>query len=148
MSETSVLLIGLEPSLIDFSDVAYSSYPGLSAENVRAGAAWASPSGKISFIEVMPLRSLNKSVSSESVARARIPAPHRSPFPQETHRIDDETANDPDDHHGSVDAEAIRDGLHGFGVGDSCDDGLGAAHRLQRLGRIIRLAVDVVACAQ
>jgi hypothetical protein len=37
MSETSVLLIGLEPSLIDFSDVAYSSYPGLNAENVRAG---------------------------------------------------------------------------------------------------------------
>lgn len=36
MDKTSVLVIGLEPSLIDFSEAAYSAHPGLDAEVVRA----------------------------------------------------------------------------------------------------------------
>lgn len=36
MSKKSVLVIGLEPSLIDFSDPAYGAYPGLDAAKVRA----------------------------------------------------------------------------------------------------------------
>ena len=39
MSKTSVLVVGLEPSLIDFSDPAYGSDPGLDAEKIRAGLA-------------------------------------------------------------------------------------------------------------
>lgn len=37
MSKKSVLAIGLEPTLIDFSDPAYGAYPGLDASKVMAG---------------------------------------------------------------------------------------------------------------
>ncbi len=37
MGRTSVLVIGLEPSLIDFSEEGYRAHPGLNAEVVRAG---------------------------------------------------------------------------------------------------------------
>lgn len=36
MAKTSVLIVGLEPSLIDFSDPAYAA-PGLNAAKIRAG---------------------------------------------------------------------------------------------------------------
>ncbi len=36
MSKKSVLVIGLEPSLIDFSDPAYGAYPGMDASKVMA----------------------------------------------------------------------------------------------------------------
>ena len=38
--------------------------------------------------------------------------------------------------------------MHGFGICDGGDDGLGAAHGLQRLGRVARFAVDIVVRAQ
>ncbi|WP_207919132.1 hypothetical protein [Methylobacterium segetis] len=37
MAPVSVVLIGLDPDLIDFSAPAYSAYPGLDAGKVRAG---------------------------------------------------------------------------------------------------------------
>ena len=37
MGRTSVLVIGLEPSLIDFSEEGYRAHPGLNAEVARAG---------------------------------------------------------------------------------------------------------------
>ncbi|MEA1832322.1 hypothetical protein U8607_09520 [Methylobacterium durans] len=37
MAPVSVVLIGLDPDLIDFSAPAYSAYPGLDAAKVRAG---------------------------------------------------------------------------------------------------------------
>jgi hypothetical protein len=37
MSKKSVLVIGLEPSLIDFFDPAYAAYPGMDASKVMAG---------------------------------------------------------------------------------------------------------------
>jgi hypothetical protein len=37
MSRTRVMILGLEPSLIDFSQPAYANYPGLDAQKVRAG---------------------------------------------------------------------------------------------------------------
>ena len=37
MTQTSVVLIGLEPTLIDFSDPAYAAFPGMSAAKVQAG---------------------------------------------------------------------------------------------------------------
>src|ERR1700730_12151974 len=79
---------------------------------------------------------------------ARVPTPHRSAFPEEVQRIDGQSADSADDHHGSIDTEAARDRLHGFGACDGGDDGLGAAHGLQRLGRIAPFAVDVVVRAQ
>ncbi len=36
MAEKSVLVIGLQPALIDFSDPAYAAFPGLDAEQVLA----------------------------------------------------------------------------------------------------------------
>ncbi len=36
MAKTSVLIVGLEPSLIDFADPAYGAVPGLDAAAVRA----------------------------------------------------------------------------------------------------------------
>ncbi len=36
MSKKSVLVIGLEPSLIDFSDPAYGAFPGMNASKVMA----------------------------------------------------------------------------------------------------------------
>jgi len=37
MSTKTVLSIGLEPELIDFDDVAYAAYPGMTAAKVHAG---------------------------------------------------------------------------------------------------------------
>lgn len=37
MGAVSVIVIGPEPSLIDFSDPAYSAFPGLNVDKVRAG---------------------------------------------------------------------------------------------------------------
>lgn len=37
MSRTSVLSVGLEPTLIDFSAPAYAAFPGMTAKKVRAG---------------------------------------------------------------------------------------------------------------
>jgi hypothetical protein len=37
MTKKSVLVIGLEPTLIDFSDPAYGAYPGMDAAKVLAG---------------------------------------------------------------------------------------------------------------
>lgn len=37
MSKPAVLLIGVEPTLIDFSDPAYGRFPGMTAEKVLAG---------------------------------------------------------------------------------------------------------------
>src|SRR5580704_11693656 len=79
---------------------------------------------------------------------ARIPAPHRSAFPEEVQRIDGQRADRADDHHGSLDTEATRDRFHGFGACNGGDDGLGTAHGLQRLGWIGHFAVDVVVRAQ
>src|SRR5580704_6593416 len=79
---------------------------------------------------------------------ARILAPHRSAFPEEVQRIIGQSADNADDHHGSIDTEAARDRLHGSSACDGGDDGLGAAHGLQRLGRIAHFAVDVVVRAK
>lgn len=37
MPKPAVLLVGLEPSLINFSDPAYAAFPGMTAEKVQAG---------------------------------------------------------------------------------------------------------------
>jgi len=37
MSKTTVMILGLEPSLIDFSQAVYAAYPGLDAQKVRSG---------------------------------------------------------------------------------------------------------------
>ena len=37
MTQTRVVLIGLEPTLIDFSDPAYAAFPGMTAVKVQAG---------------------------------------------------------------------------------------------------------------
>jgi len=37
MTKPSVLLIGLQPTLIDFSDPAYAAFPGMTAQKVQAG---------------------------------------------------------------------------------------------------------------
>ena len=37
MTEVSVLMVGLQPDLIDFSDPAYAAFPGMTAEKVMAG---------------------------------------------------------------------------------------------------------------
>lgn len=37
MGRINVLLVGLDPDLIDFSDPAYAMFPGMTAEKVRAG---------------------------------------------------------------------------------------------------------------
>ena len=37
MSKPTVLLIGLQPTLINFSDPAYAAFPGMTAEKVQAG---------------------------------------------------------------------------------------------------------------
>ena len=37
MTQTRVVLIGLEPTLIDFSDPAYAAFPGMTAAKVQAG---------------------------------------------------------------------------------------------------------------
>jgi len=37
MSKPAVLLLGIEPTLIDFSDPAYGAFPGMTAEKVLAG---------------------------------------------------------------------------------------------------------------
>lgn len=37
MPQTSVAMIGLEPTLIDFSNPAYAAYPGMTAAKVQAG---------------------------------------------------------------------------------------------------------------
>src|SRR3977135_3868692 len=39
---------------------------------------------------------------------SRIPAPHRSAFPEEVQRIDGQSADSADDHHGSIDTPADR----------------------------------------
>lgn len=37
MAEKTVLIVGLEPTLIDFSDPAYGFVPGINADKVKAG---------------------------------------------------------------------------------------------------------------
>jgi len=37
MTEVSVMMVGLQPDLIDFSDPAYAAFPGMTAEKVMAG---------------------------------------------------------------------------------------------------------------
>ena len=37
MAKTSVIMIGLEPTLIDFSRPAYAAFPGLNAAKIQAG---------------------------------------------------------------------------------------------------------------
>ena len=37
MTQTRVVMIGLEPTLIDFSDAAYAAFPGMTAAKVQAG---------------------------------------------------------------------------------------------------------------
>jgi hypothetical protein len=37
MNKIRVMILGLEPSLIDFSQPAYAAYPGLDAQKVRSG---------------------------------------------------------------------------------------------------------------
>ena len=37
MPKPKVLLVGLEPTLINFSDAAYAAFPGMTAEKVQAG---------------------------------------------------------------------------------------------------------------
>ena len=37
MTEVSVMMVGLQPDLIDYSDPAYAAFPGMTAEKVMAG---------------------------------------------------------------------------------------------------------------
>ena len=37
MAQVRVLLVGLEPSIVDFSDPAFAAHPGMTAETIQAG---------------------------------------------------------------------------------------------------------------
>src|ERR1700733_2912705 len=78
----------------------------------------------------------------------RIPPLDRGALAEQIEGIDGQWADRADHHHDPVWAKPARDSLHCFAVGDGGEDRLRAAHRRQRFGRVLSVAVDVVTRAQ
>src|ERR1700733_1277410 len=78
----------------------------------------------------------------------RIPAAHAGALADEVDRVQRQRPAYADHHHDAIGAEAAGDPLHRFAVGDGGEDRFRPAHGGERLRRIFRRAVDIVARAE